>query len=93
MRLIVKNQMETDGRWIAEVPEIPGCLAYGETPDKARRAVTALALREIAGRVEHGEVDPLYLVVTFGETHNFGLDRRIRVRGEPVSDTILRLRQ
>jgi predicted RNase H-like HicB family nuclease len=43
---------ETDGRWIAEVPELPGVLSYGKTKKDAEIAVTALALRVIADRTE-----------------------------------------
>ncbi len=43
---------ETDGRWIAEVPELPGVLAYGKTKKDAEVAVTALALRVLADRTE-----------------------------------------
>ena len=46
---------ETDGRWIAEVPELPGVLAYGATSDEAMIMANILALRVIADRLEHGE--------------------------------------
>lgn len=49
---------EEDGRWIAEVEEIPGVLAYGATREEARRKVQAIALHAIAERVEHGEEVP-----------------------------------
>ena len=46
---------EDDGRWIAEVPELPGVLAYGTTrPEAIARAETP-ALRVLADRIEHGE--------------------------------------
>lgn len=48
-------ERETDGRWIAEVPEVPGVMAYGESREEAIRAACALALRVIADQVEHGE--------------------------------------
>ena len=41
----IEIEREADGRWIAEIPAIPGCMAYAETEDAARRAVEALALR------------------------------------------------
>ena len=44
MKLRIQFDRETDGRWIAEVPELPGVLAYGETRDAAGRAVIFLAL-------------------------------------------------
>ena len=47
---------EDDGRWIAEVMEIPGALAYGATREEAQGRAVALALRAVAERIEHGEV-------------------------------------
>jgi predicted RNase H-like HicB family nuclease len=49
---------EQDGRWIGEVPELPGVLAYGATEAEARVKTTALALHVIADRIEHGEPVP-----------------------------------
>jgi predicted RNase H-like HicB family nuclease len=43
---------EEDGRWIAEIPELPGVLCYGATQDEASRAVQALALRDVADQIE-----------------------------------------
>lgn len=48
-------EQETDGRWIAEVPEIPGVLVYGATTDEAIAKAQALALRVLVERIEHGE--------------------------------------
>lgn len=61
MELTIEIEQEDDGRWIAEVPELPGVLVYAETREKARKAVETLALRVIADRIEHGEPvsDPL----------------------------------
>ena len=53
--LTYELERETDGRWIAEVPEVPGVMAYGESRQEAIRAACALALRVIADQVEHGE--------------------------------------
>lgn len=58
MRFLVETEQETDGRWIGEVPSLPGCLAYGATRDEAIRRVEALALRAIAERLEAGESAP-----------------------------------
>lgn len=52
----IETELEDDGRWIAEVVEIPGALVYGSTADEAIAKVQALALRVLAKRVEHGEV-------------------------------------
>ena len=47
-----------DGRWIAEVGDLPGVLTYGKTRDEAITKVEALALRVIADRLDHGESIP-----------------------------------
>ena len=53
--LTIETEEEEDGRWIAEVPEIPGVLVYGSTSEEATAKVQALALRVLAERLEHGE--------------------------------------
>jgi predicted RNase H-like HicB family nuclease len=53
--LKIETEKECDGRWIAEVPSLPGVMAYGETRAKARVRVKLLALRVIADRLEHRE--------------------------------------
>jgi len=58
MGLTVEIEREEDGRWIAEVPQLPGVLAYGESRQQAIVRVQALALRVIAERLEHGEAIP-----------------------------------
>ncbi len=58
MRFLVELEQEADGRWIGEIPELPGALAYGQTADEARAKVQALALRVVADRLEHGEAGP-----------------------------------
>jgi predicted RNase H-like HicB family nuclease len=57
-KLVVELEPEEDGRWIAEVPALPGVLAYGETREEAVARVEALALRVLADRLEHGEAVP-----------------------------------
>ena len=57
MSFAIKLEQETDGRWIAEVPDLPGVLAYGATERAAIAAVEALALRVLADRVELGEAE------------------------------------
>jgi predicted RNase H-like HicB family nuclease len=49
---------EEDGRWMCEVPALPGVLAYGKTEAEARTNAIALALRVIADRIENGEPAP-----------------------------------
>jgi predicted RNase H-like HicB family nuclease len=51
-------ERDEDGRWIAEVSDLPGVLAYGMTADEARAKAKALALRVLAERLEHGEHVP-----------------------------------
>jgi predicted RNase H-like HicB family nuclease len=51
----VESEQETDGRWLAEIPELPGVLAYGESREDAVARTQALALRVLADRIEHGE--------------------------------------
>lgn len=52
-------EQEVDGRWIAEVPELPGVLAYGESSADAMAKAEVLALRVMADRLEHGESKPV----------------------------------
>jgi predicted RNase H-like HicB family nuclease len=59
MNLTFETELETDGRWIAEVPELPGVLAYGTTQQEAIGRAEALALRVLAERIEHGESLPM----------------------------------
>jgi len=58
MNLTIEIEQETDGRWIGEVPQIPGVMVYGRTREEALARVKALALRVLADRVEHGESVP-----------------------------------
>jgi predicted RNase H-like HicB family nuclease len=55
MKLTIETEREEDGRWIAEVPEIPGLLVYGQTQDEAMSRAEVLALRVLAERLETGE--------------------------------------
>ncbi|MDO8690563.1 MAG: type II toxin-antitoxin system HicB family antitoxin [Dehalococcoidia bacterium] len=54
----VEIEREEDGRWIAEVDDLPGVMAYGKTREEAISKVEALALRVIADRIDHGESLP-----------------------------------
>ncbi len=65
MTLQIELEQEADGRWIAEVPTLPGVLTYGVTRTDAVAKVQALALRVLAERLEHGEAIPELLSVTF----------------------------
>ena len=54
----IEVEQEEDGRWLAEVLELPGVLAYGQSQEAAVSKVQALALRVVAERPEHGEAGP-----------------------------------
>jgi predicted RNase H-like HicB family nuclease len=56
--LRVEVEREDDGRWIAEVIDLPGVLAYGQSRDEAIEKAKALSLRVMADRLEHGEAIP-----------------------------------
>ena len=55
----IETEIEEDGRWIADIPELPGVAVYGATREEAIARVRALALRVLADRVEHGEDTPV----------------------------------
>jgi predicted RNase H-like HicB family nuclease len=54
MTFLVELEQEEDGRWIAEIPKLPGVMAYGSTKQEAMRRVHAIALRMLADSVEQG---------------------------------------
>jgi predicted RNase H-like HicB family nuclease len=58
MNLTIEVEREDDGRWIAEVPDLPGVLVYGVSRAEAIARVQALALRVLADRLGHGEDVP-----------------------------------
>jgi predicted RNase H-like HicB family nuclease len=58
MNFTIESEQEVDGRWLAEVLELPGVLIYGKTQAEATSKVLALALRVLADRIEHGEAAP-----------------------------------
>ena len=57
--LKIEIDREEDGRWIAEIPELPGVMAYGVTEDEARGKAMALAFHVMADRLDHGEQIPI----------------------------------
>jgi predicted RNase H-like HicB family nuclease len=63
--LKIESEQEEDGRWIAEVPALPGVVAYGSTKSDATAKATVLALRVIADRLEHGEPLPREIAGVF----------------------------
>ena len=56
MKFRIEIDREDDGRWIAEVPDLPGVMAYGATREEAIRGAEALALHVVADRIENGEM-------------------------------------
>lgn len=65
MQFTIDLEREDDGRWIAEVSELPGTLAYGVSEAEARAKVQALALRVVAERLEHGEAEGELTSISF----------------------------
>lgn len=65
MTCTVEYEQEEDGRWLAEVPELPGVLAYGQSTNEAIARAQSLALRVLAHRLEHGEGAPEFLDISF----------------------------
>jgi predicted RNase H-like HicB family nuclease len=59
MNFTLECEQELDGRWIAEVPQLPGVLAYGSSSADAMARAEVLALRVIADRLENGESKPV----------------------------------
>ena len=55
---MIEIEREEDGRWLADIPELRGAMAYGSTRDEAICRVKVLALRIIADEIEHGERPP-----------------------------------
>lgn len=65
IRFTIEYEQEEDGRWLAEVLELPGVLAYGHTPEEAMAKAQALGLRVLADRIEHGEEAPSLMSLSF----------------------------
>lgn len=65
MTFTVEYEREDDGRWLAEVLELPGVLAYGQTSEEAIARAQALALRVLADRLEHGEAAREFVSISF----------------------------
>lgn len=63
MNLTFETELEADGRWIAEVPEIAGIMAYGRTERDAIANAEALALRVLAERIENQESGPIAIFI------------------------------
>ncbi len=63
--LKLELEQEEDGRWLAEVLDLPGVLVYGQTSDEAILKAQALALRVLADKLEHGETTSPFISVSF----------------------------
>ncbi len=64
MKLTIECEREEDGRWLAEVPELPGVMAYGHSAVEAQTRAEVLALRVLAERLEHGEAAPVDISIS-----------------------------
>lgn len=65
VKFTLEYEQEQDGRWLAEVLELPGILAYGRTAEEAIARAQALGLRVIAERIENGEESATLLSLSF----------------------------
>jgi predicted RNase H-like HicB family nuclease len=65
MNLSIEYEQEEDGRWLAEVPELPGVLVYGMTAEEAMSKAEVLALRVLAEQLETGENRPVPISISF----------------------------
>jgi len=64
MKLSIECEREADGRWIAEIVQIPDAMAYGATREAAMAGAEIVALRTLADRIEHGEAKPLDISIS-----------------------------
>ena len=55
---MIEVDREADGRWVAEVRNLPGVMTYGPNREEAIAGVKVLAVRVLADRLEHGEEAP-----------------------------------
>lgn len=67
MNFAIEIEPENDGRWIAEVVDLPGVLAYGQSREEAVNKVKALALRVLADMLEHGELNSPLINLVFNQ--------------------------
>lgn len=68
MDLTIETELEVDGRWIAEIPALPGVLAYGETRQAAMTRAEVLALRVLADQLENAEAKPMPISISLSGT-------------------------
>ena len=65
MTFTYASEQEDDGRWLVEILELPGCMAYGANMDEALRAAQVLAFRILADRIEHDEQKTAVPTISF----------------------------
>lgn len=64
MNFTIECEEEADGRWIAEIPQLPGTMSYGSSAAQAMAKAEVLALRVMAERLEHGETGPVEITIS-----------------------------
>ena len=64
MKFNLECERESDGRWLAEVAQLPGVLAYGASANEAMARAEVLALRVLAEQLEHGEAQPMDISIS-----------------------------
>lgn len=64
MKFTLECEREDDGRWLAEISQLPGVLAYGRSANEAMSKAEVLALRVLADRLEHGESHPIDISIS-----------------------------
>ena len=64
MEYTIETEKDVDGRWIAEIRDLPGALAYGETEEEAMTKAEALALRVLAEQLETRECRPMPIIIS-----------------------------
>jgi predicted RNase H-like HicB family nuclease len=64
MNFSIECEEEVDGRWIAEIPQLPGVLCYGGTAEEAMARAEVLALRALAERLEQDESRPVEITIS-----------------------------
>jgi predicted RNase H-like HicB family nuclease len=64
MKFTLECEREDDGRWLAEISQLPGVLAYGNSANEAMAKAQVLALRVLAERLEHGEAHPVDISIS-----------------------------
>ena len=65
MPLPIELEQEADGRWFGTIPDLPGVMAYGTTPEEAATSTRVLAMKVLTERVEHGEDVPESVIEFF----------------------------